>query len=214
MIRHMRPVRAVFFDLDGVLTVDASGSLTTTAALARWTALPRDVLDAAYRPWLRDLLFGRATHADIAPLMAAQLGHDLPMAAFEAAFASTPMDARMLALAERLSDAVVVGIITDNAADRVAHLVARHRLDATFSPIVISSEVGSGKHGPAIFRHALDRAGAAADEAVFIDNTPANLVASAALGMHVLHFDDAERDVEGLVQGLRGFGLLQSTGGR
>ncbi|MFP3822323.1 HAD-IA family hydrolase, partial [Bacillus sp. SIMBA_008] len=76
-----------------------------------------------------------------------------------------------------------VGLITDNKADRMATLSALHDLPATFDPIVVSAEVGSGKDGPAIFQHALARLGVAPVECLFIDNTAANLRAAAALGM-------------------------------
>jgi putative hydrolase of the HAD superfamily len=201
-------IRAVLFDFDGVLTTDPSGSYSTVAQLARSTGLDRERLWAAFAPFNDDLLHGRTTHAAVWPAICERLGRELPFTLLHDAFDATPMNAGMLALAARLRATHAVGIVTDNKRDRMDRLVARHALDALFDPIVVSADCGSGKSTPAIFRRTLDLLGVGAEEAVFVDNTPRNLVAARALGMHALHFDDARNDVGELAATLRArFGL-------
>jgi putative hydrolase of the HAD superfamily len=196
-------IRAVLFDFDGVLTTDPSGSYTTIAQLARRTGLEPDRLWAAFAPFNDDLLHGRTTHAAVWPSMCARLGFDLPVALLDDAFDATPMNNPMLALAANLRATHAVGIVTDNKRDRMDRLVALHALDTLLDPIVVSADCGSGKDTPAIFRRALDLLGIAAAETVFIDNTPRNLLAARALGMHGIHFDHARNDVGELVATLR-----------
>lgn len=70
-----------------------------------------------------------------------------------------------------------------------------------FRDIVVSGEERMMKPDPAIYALALDRFGLAAGDAVFIDDSLANVTGARAVGMHALHFTDAEtlrRDLAGL----------------
>lgn len=62
-----------------------------------------------------------------------------------------------------------------------------------FDGIVVSGEEGVIKPDPRIFRILLDRYRIAAEEAVFIDDNPANAAAAAALGIHGIHFRSPEQ---------------------
>ena len=191
-------VRAAFFDFDGVLTRDKTGSLTTLRYLARETGIPIDRLREAFLPYNEDLNLGKATHAGVWPAICRKLERPIDIALLQDAFDSTPLNAPMLELAGALKRRFIVGIITDNKADRMARLEAIAGLRALFDPIVVSSEVGSDKGSAGIFEVALRRAGVAPHESVFIDNSASNLVAARALGMHAIHFDDEANDVAGL----------------
>jgi 2-haloacid dehalogenase len=57
-----------------------------------------------------------------------------------------------------------------------------------FDGIVVSGEEGVIKPDPMIFRILLDRYRIGPDEAVFIDDNPANAAAAEALGIHGIHF--------------------------
>ena len=78
---------------------------------------------------------------------------------------------------------------------------------AWFDGIVLSGEEGVIKPDPRIFRILLDRYGIARDEAVFIDDNPANAAAADALGIHGIHF----RSPAELRDELRRLGFLQVT---
>ena len=45
------------------------------------------------------------------------------------------------------------------------------------------------------------------EEAVFIDNNPKNLTAPKEIGMHVIYFDNDERDYDNLINQLETIGI-------
>ena len=57
-----------------------------------------------------------------------------------------------------------------------------------FDGIVVSGEEGLLKPDPRIFRLLLDRHGIAADQAVFIDDVPANADGATGVGIHGIVF--------------------------
>lgn len=197
-------IEAVFFDYDGVLTADKTGSLTTCRYLSRRTGIELQRLLQAFGIHNHELTLGRRSHADVWPDICARLEQDVPPGLLVEAFESTPMNAPMFALARQLKSAgCEVGVITDNKSDRMAHLRQLQRLDETFDPIVVSAEVGCTKQEQAIFRLALARRGTPPGRALFIDNTEANLVAARALGLHTICFDDEANDIAALRKQLR-----------
>ena len=204
-------IRAIFFDFDGVLTTDKTGSVTTIRHLSEKAGIDQDVLWEAFAPFNDDLLYGRTSHADVWPDICKRLGKEIDIGLLSSAFESTPMNQGMLELARVLKRTCAVGIITDNKKDRIDFLKIHAGLDALFSPIVVSAECGSGKDGPAIFLHALEHVDAAPHESIFIDNNKRNLLAAAALGMRTIHFDDSKNDIQGLVVALHSEHGIQSA---
>ncbi len=73
-----------------------------------------------------------------------------------------------------------------------------------FDGIVVSGEEGVIKPDPKIFRVLLDRYRIAPEEAVFVDDNPANAAAAHALGIHGIHF----RSPQLLRDELKALGLL------
>ena len=205
-------VRFVFFDYDGVLTTDSTGSLTTSRFLSKAAGIGIDQVRAALAAHNRDLTLGRTTHAQIWPELCSGLGVALSFALLQQAFDSTPANAPMFALACRLRATCGVGIITDNKADRMRRLRAVQGLESLFDPILVSAEVGCSKDGGGLLEHALAAVRLGAAECVFIDNDRANVDKAEALGMHGIHFDDALNDVNALAGRLhREFGLPAPT---
>lgn len=205
-------IEAILFDFDGVLTTDKTGTLTTTRFIAARTGIDPARLLVAFRKFNPALTIGKATHAGIWDDLCAELGERLDPALLDAAFASTPMDARMLELARALRVSYAVGIVTDNKKDRMDRLKALHHLPELFDPIVVSAEVGSDKEGPAIFEAALRLLGMSASSCVFIDNTRGNLVSAARLGMKTVYFDDEVRDLAALSRELSALGVRVGAG--
>lgn len=200
-------IKAVFFDFDGVLTMDRTGSLTTNRYLSRVTGIPLSTVDAVFGRYNDALTLGQTSYARIWQEIGRELGRELSIDLLYEAFASTPLNARMFALARRLQKGYSVAIITDNKKERIAHLKTSADLESLFDPIVVSAEVGARKDSVTIFQHALRRAGASAEESVFVDNDPRNLLAPRALGMHAIFHDDARNDVEHLLATLQALGV-------
>lgn len=197
---HM--VKAIFFDFDGVLTLDRTGSVTTTRYISEATGIDHRRVQAAFAPFNDDLTRGKCTHAGIWPEICRHLGASVDLALLEDAFASTPLNEEMFALASELRRHHVVGMITDNKQDRMDCLERLHRLSSYFHPVVVSASIGSTKTERAIFEHALALAHAKASECIFIDNALPNLAVPREMGMVGIHFDDRANDVRGLIDEL------------
>ena len=196
-------IRAVFFDYDGVLTLDATGSLTTYRYLSEHTRISYERVHRAFLPHNEALNLGKTTYAKVWHSACSALGRVIPANLLIGAFESTPPNTEMFELARHLRAGCATGIITDNKKERIDHLKRYQRLDSLFAPIVVSAETGCTKEDPAIFEYALKLSRVRPEESVFIDNNRANLVAAAALGMNVIQFDDSKNDVAELAQRLR-----------
>lgn len=87
--------------------------------------------------------------------------------------------------------------------------IARARFPwlARFDHITVSGEIGVGKPDPAIFQLALSRAGATPDRTVFIDDSPVNVAAARALGIHGITFTSPAQ----CIAALRGLGVRWDT---
>ncbi len=201
-------IKAVFFDYDGVLTTDKTGSMTTTRYLSQATGMDFAEVKAVFARHNKDLTLGRTTHARIWATVCRELGKEMPISLLHEAFGSTPVNGGMFSLARRLGASYAVGIITDNKKDRMDHLKTTQKLAALFKPIVVSAEIGASKEGKEIFLHALSVASVRPEESVFIDNNQANLVAPSALGIHALFHDDEANDLPALVGKLNALGVV------
>ena len=201
-------INAIFFDYDGVLTTDKTGSLTTCRYVSRATGIDVGAVQAAFRPHNEALTLGKATHAEVWPAICRALGREISLTLLREAFESTPMNAGMFTLARDLKSRYSLGIITDNKKDRIDHLKRFQRLDLLFDPIVVSSEVGSTKEHMEIFRRAVDCVGFESQTCVFIDNNRANLVAPSGLGMQTIFHDDEKNDIAGLARALVARGIV------
>ena len=97
------------------------------------------------------------------------------------------------ALLERVAQAGprVFGL-TDNVKEIVTHLRQQYDFWQWFEAVVVSAEVGMMKPHPEIFQYLLQHHQLHADETVFIDDHLPNIAAASSLGMHTIHFVDAE----------------------
>lgn len=92
-----------------------------------------------------------------------------------------------------------LGIITNNLREFRDGWRSLVPVDELFHFVVDSCEVGMRKPDPAIYRHALELAGAAPEQAVFLDDAPGNVRAAADIGMHAIHVSaDEQRTIDEL----------------
>ena len=193
----------MFFDYDGVLTTDATGSITTCRYLSQRADVPMARVKHAFARHNRALTLGEVTHESVWTEICADIGCALPLQILTDAFDSTPMNASMFDLARRLRNACRVAIITDNKLDRMRRLTAVQHLGELFDPIVVSAAEGMSKESKSLFDRALSAAGVRPAASVFIDNDRDNVAVAAACGMHAIHFDHVRNDVDGLAGRLR-----------
>jgi epoxide hydrolase-like predicted phosphatase len=112
-------------------------------------------------------------------------------------FAGDVVDLGLLNFIRSLRPRYKTGIIS-NAWPDLREYMVKNKLDDAFDVLVVSAEVGVMKPEPKIYRIALEQLKVEANEAVFVDDTPANVEAACALGMKGLHFRDPQQILEEL----------------
>ena len=152
------PIKAIFFDYDGVLTLDRTGSLTTNRFLSEQTGIAYDRVRRAFGRHNREMNEGSTSYVEVWPAVCADLEFDVPIELLDKAFESTPLNDAMLRLARDLKARYRVGIISDNKKDRMDHLRRFQRLWEVFDPIVVSANIGGTKADSRIFQAAFSGA--------------------------------------------------------
>jgi HAD superfamily hydrolase (TIGR01509 family) len=204
-------IKAIFFDYDGVLTTDRTGSITTVRFLSKAADIDLNALRQAFAEYNLDLTLGKTTHELIWPSVCGAVGQKIDFTLLQGAFESTPMNIGVFDLAQELRRHYHVGIITDNKADRIRHLREFQRLDDRFNPIIVSAEIGASKSQPEIFLHALAQLGIEPNEGIFVDNNLDNLLVPDALGMKTIFHDDEKNDLVALRSNI--YNALQDSAG-
>jgi len=199
--------KAVLFDLDGVLTVDATGTTSIIKYFEKEIKIDKESFTKAYRKYNSDLLYGRVKHTEVWDYVCLEIGKKMDTQVLYDSFIATPIDFEMLDIAKRLkANGYVVGIVTENKSDRVEYISKEHKLNEIFDVIVISDTIGSGKKEPEIFDETLRQIELGYEDCIFIDNNKENLVVPATEGMQTIYFDHDERDIERLKEQLYSLG--------
>lgn len=204
-------MRAIFFDFDGVLTVDKYGSDSILRYLAEHTPVPAEILQREYYKINKGLLLGQYTHKDIWDVYCERVGFKIDYGILLDSFRNTPLDDEMLSLVGELKRVCRIGMITDNKVDRIKEILSYRKLSHLFDAVTISAELKCGKTDRKIFEAALEALDVAPAESLFIDNSQKNLVVPAEMGMHTILFDDEKRNVPELKVHL--MELLENNGG-
>lgn len=116
-------------------------------------------------------------------------------------FAGDILDDELIRFVRSLRPRCRTGLISNGWPDLRSY-ISRSHIDDAFDALVISAEVGLMKPDRRIYELALERLDVAAAEAALVDDTPVNVAAAKALGMHGIVFHDpaqAEREVRALL---------------
>jgi len=194
-----RKIKGIFFDFDGVITMEKNGTPTMVSYISKETNIPYSIVDAAYRKYNRDLLYGNITHQEMWRQFCEDVGRDIPYEVLEKSFMHVTLDPRMIQYIKEKKGAYLIGMITDNKTDRIRAIVDHSELKGLFDVIIISADVHSRKSEKAIFEAALKQSGLKAEACVFIDNTLANLEQPAHMGFTTVYFDDEKREYDKLI---------------
>jgi putative hydrolase of the HAD superfamily len=201
------PIKAVIFDIGGILERPFDDVLFPE--LSRMLGVRE--------PWLRQrraadavaLTEGRMTLREFYARLA---GKDVPPVDADAvvarhlalyAAATEPHDTRVLALVEELRRRHVVSCLTNTEVE-VGRFNRERGLYRPFDRAFLSTELGVGKPGRAIFERALAELGCAPDEAVFTDDNLENADGARAAGLHAIHYKDYDgfaSELDGLLDG-------------
>lgn len=190
----MNGIKGVFFDFDGVITIEKQGSPTIISYISTELGIPYDKVEKAYYKHNKDLLLGNITHRDRWDELCSDVGQVIDYQVLEDAFMNVTIDGKMIDYIKALRKDHLIGMITDNKADRIKALVDKPELKGLFDVVIISAEVHGRKSEKKIFEEALRQSGLKPSECVFIDNTASNLERPSEMGFHTVFFDDEKRD--------------------
>jgi len=115
-----------------------------------------------------------------------------------------PIEGTVDVLADLRQAGVRLAAITNWSAETFPIARQRYAFLDWFETIVVSGEEGIVKPEPRIFQLVLERTGMRAARTVFIDDSPTNIAAAAALGFATIQFTDPAT----LRTELEGLGLL------
>lgn len=188
-------IKGIFFDFDGVITLEKQGTPPMIAYIAVTTGLPVDAVEKAYRRHNRALLMGEVTHPDMWQQFCEEVETDIDYGILKGAFLNITLDQTVVDYIRELKGKYLIGMITDNKVDRIETILKEKGLEELFDVVVISAQVHSGKTEERIFAEALNRSGLESGECVFIDNTAQNLEVPRQMGFQTVYFDDEKRDL-------------------
>ena len=86
-----------------------------------------------------------------------------------------------------------VALLSNMPGDHQRHLDIHCDWFPTFHHRTFSGPLKCAKPNPEIYHHTLDGLGVKADETVFIDDNTDNIAAARALGLHSIHFKNAQQ---------------------
>lgn len=193
-MNNKKILKGIFFDFDGVITLEKKGTPTIVGYISEKTGIPYESVDASYRKYNRELLRGTITHKDMWKSFCMAVGQDISYEILEQSFLNISLDPKMTGLIRDLKRDYKIGMITDNKADRIESIIEKTELKGLFDFVIISANVNAQKTEEKIFIQALNVSGLKATECVFIDNTAANLVVPEKMGFKTILFDDELRD--------------------
>ncbi len=187
-------MKAVIFDLGRVLVhYDHQTTISTTAAL--WQ-VPPDALVAIMQEVGADFGLGELDAEAFHALLNTRFGTTAQFEPFIAAFGSgIQRDDAALAYALSLQTRpeVTVAVMSNTNDAHVRWLDDLVPELQEFDLVMMSNEVGLAKPDPAIFEVALELLEITPEQAIFVDDSAANVVAARALGLAgIVHTDWAE----------------------
>lgn len=197
-------IKAILFDFDGVLTLDATGSLSIRNYVCKETGLDIDLFKKEYSKYNDDLLYGKIKHEEIWDKLCNELNEEISIEVLYDSFINTPINNEMYNLIKEIkSKNYKTGMVTDNKKDRIDRIAEYYKFDSLFDTIIVSADLGSGKENEEIFMKTMQRLNVTAQECIFIDNQEKNLVIPKELGMNVIFYDHKENNIMKLVKELR-----------
>ncbi|MFD4568891.1 HAD family hydrolase [Streptomyces sp. NPDC058467] len=199
------PFNAVLCDIDNVIRIYDP---TPVTALERAAGLTEGtVMKVAFAPeTVLPLLVGRITPGEWAESVARSLTGAVSQATAQelgTALARSPFraDETVVALLRGARARSIRLVLVSNASVQLEEDLEVLELADLADDVVSSARVGIAKPDPRIFEIAVERAGVPAERCLFVDDTPENVEAAAALGMRAVHYrepEDLRRALSGL----------------
>lgn len=186
-------IRAVFFDLGGVLL--RTEFQAPRQQLAERLGMEYDDLvkivfdsDSGIRATIGEI--SSEQHWDSVMKRLKRPASELP-AIRDEFFAGDILDRTLLDYLRALRGKYKTGLIS-NAWGDLRDFIVREKFDDAFDKMIISAEVGAAKPEPKIFQIALEQLGVRPNEAVFVDDFLINIEGCEKVGIKGIHFKDFE----------------------
>ena len=201
-------IRGIIFDFGRVISAQKPPSLFRT--YERDLGLAADTLNRLMfdSPEWRDALLGRKTIDEYWRAVGPRLGLQTPaqIENFRRRYhGDERINVQVLNLMERLYGKYKLAVCS-NSPPGLVHWLADWNIDTLFDVIFCSGDEGVVKPDPAAYRITLERMGLEPAEALFVDDTPENVEAAVACGLHGVHFSNGptlERELSHLLQQFR-----------
>ncbi|MBN1895492.1 HAD family phosphatase [bacterium] len=190
MRTRSKPLRAVLFDLGGVL-VEFDG----TKPLVEMTSGRLDLEDARkfwiHSPAVRRFETGRSSAAEFAGEALKELGLSMEGQAFLEDFISWEKGLLpgAFGLLDQIRPRILTACLSNNNVLHWDLLKSRFGMDRKFHRCFLSHEIGLIKPDPELFRHVLSALGLEAEEALFLDDNPEHVQAAAGIGIVGMRVD-------------------------
>jgi putative hydrolase of the HAD superfamily len=197
----MSAITAVLFDFAGVLTSSPWGALTAAGG-GNLELLIGSYEEDTDHPW-HQVERGEMAIADWAVAVSEtgrEQGIEVDFTPLQALLADMTLHEPIIDRVRSLrTEGYKLGLITNNVREGSAMWRSLVPVDELFDVVVDSSEVGMRKPNPAIYLYALARLGdVPPQEAVFLDDSPGNVVGAQRAGLQAILVDDPEAAVVAL----------------
>jgi putative hydrolase of the HAD superfamily len=131
-------VKAILFDFDGVLTIDATGSQSICNYVCKETNVDMELFKSEYKKYNNDLLYGKLAHEDIWDKVCGGIGTKISIEILKASFINTPINMDMLELVKKIKcKGYKTAMVTDNKADRIEKITEHFAFEKIFDVIVV-----------------------------------------------------------------------------
>ncbi len=197
-------IKAIAFDADGVVQSTPFFWRERLAALfdgdpADAQAFGDDFFASAAPSLVGELSFGEA----IAPVLE-RWGVATPLASFVSMGHEVTVHEGVVELIKEQRAAGIQVVLATNQDDsRGRYMWDELGYADLFDGAALSYEVGARKPDQRFFERLLDVCGCAAEEVLFIDDSPANVAAAASVGIHAVGFDVEAQSVQELARILK-----------
>ncbi len=191
-------IKQIFFDLDGVLTTDRTGSVTICKYFADKLNVDFQELFESKKRFDEQIDNGSLSDMKVWETACQEAGIKFHSHWLQEAYVSAPIDHKMVQYAKQWKGKYDIGIITDNSVNRVNAMIEKNNWQGIFDVVIISEEVKTTKKKTKIFEIAAQRADVNAEECILIDNSQGNADTAQQAGFTGIYFDDTVRDYEEL----------------
>jgi 2-haloacid dehalogenase len=187
------PVRAVLFDLGGVL-VDWDPRHLYRQVFADEAAMEQFLAAVCTQAWNEEQDRGRLFREGVELLIAQHPQHAAEIRAYDLRWAEMlkgPIEDSVDILGELRRRGVPLFALTNWSAEKFPVAQARFGFLEWFEGIIVSGEERLKKPDPRMYHLAIERFGLMPGETLYIDDSVRNIAAAAELGFHTHHFTEA-----------------------